>query len=94
LRSAYLGQFTDEVANVIVEEFEGAGIDWSYKQAAFLTRIFFLGEWGTRLFVDSERLADARRIAETVVARMSAAQSQRGGSEGRSAPGPGNDRAP
>jgi hypothetical protein len=70
LHSAYLGQYTDEVANVIAGEFEDAGIDWSYKQAAFLTRMFFLGEWGTRLFVESDRLDEARRIAERVVARL------------------------
>ncbi len=70
MRSVYLGQYTDEVANLIVTELEEAEIGWSYKQASFLTRIFFLGEWGTRLFVDEERVDDARRIAERVAARM------------------------
>ena len=69
-KSVYLGQYTDEVANLIVTELERAEIGWSYKQASFLTRVFFLGEWGTRLFVDADRLDDARRIADRVTARM------------------------
>jgi hypothetical protein len=69
VKSAYLGQFTDEVANMIAGELEGAKIAWSYKQAGWITRIFFLGEWGTRLFVDAERLDEAKRIAERVVER-------------------------
>jgi hypothetical protein len=68
-KSAYLGQFTDEVANMIAEELEGAKIAWSYKQAYWLTKIFFAGEWGTRLFVDAERLDEAKRIAQLVVER-------------------------
>jgi len=62
-RSAYLGQFTDEVANAIAGRLEEAGIAWSYKQAGFFTRIFFIGEWGTRMFVDAERMDEARSIA-------------------------------
>jgi hypothetical protein len=68
-RSAYLGQYTDEVANVIATELEQAGIAWSYKQASRFTRIFFMGEWGTRLFVDAERIDAGRAIAERVVRR-------------------------
>ena len=70
VRSEYLGQYTDDVANVIASELEEAEIGWSYKQTGFFTRTFFAGEWGTRLFVESERLDDARRIAERVVQRM------------------------
>jgi hypothetical protein len=70
LRSVYLGQFTDEVANAIAGRLEGAGIAWSYKQGGFLTRIFFLGEWGTRMFVESERLDEARTIADVVMKEM------------------------
>jgi len=65
-RSSYLGQFTDEVANAIAGRLEEAGIAWSYKQAGFFTRIFFIGEWGTRMFVDAERLDEARAIAQNV----------------------------
>ena len=62
MRSAYLGQFTDETANAIAEELDRAQIPWSYKQAGRFTQIFFAGEWGTRLFVDRERLEEARQI--------------------------------
>lgn len=68
-KSAYLGQYMDEVANMIAGELEGAKIAWSYKQAGWITKILFAGEWGTRLFVDAERLDDAKRIAERVVER-------------------------
>ena len=66
MRSAYLGQFTDETANEIAAELEEAGILWSYKQAGWLTQILFVGEWGTRLFVDADRLEEARAIVEHV----------------------------
>lgn len=66
MKSAYLGQFTDEVANRIAGELEEAGIAWSYKQAGLFTKIFFVGEWGTRMFVDADRLDEARRIVEGV----------------------------
>ncbi len=69
-RSEYLGQYTDEVANVIATELEEAEIAWSYKQTGFFTRTFFAGEWGTRLFVESSRLPEARAIADRVVRRM------------------------
>lgn len=66
-RSRYLGQFTDETANAIAGELEGAGIPWSYKQPGLFTRIFFAGEWGTRLFVEAARVEEAKAIAERVV---------------------------
>ena len=69
MRSVYLGQFTDEDADAIAGELERAGIAWSYKQAIWLTRVFFIGEWGTRMFVDADRLDEARRIADEVRAR-------------------------
>jgi hypothetical protein len=65
-KSAYLGQYTDETANDIAGELERSGIAWSYKQAGWLTQIFFMGEWGTRLFVDSTRLDEAKAIARRV----------------------------
>ena len=64
--SVYLGQFTWEHSNVIAEELEKAGIAWSYKQAGGITRALFAGDWGVRLFVEKERLEDARRIAAAV----------------------------
>jgi hypothetical protein len=66
MRTTYLGRFTDEVANAIAGDLERAHIHWHYKQASMLTRMFMLGEWGTRLFVDADKLDRARRIAERV----------------------------
>jgi len=71
MTSAYLGQYTDEVANAIAGELEAAKISWSYKQAGGITKVFFAGEWGTRLFVEKERLDEARAIAERVAESMS-----------------------
>jgi hypothetical protein len=65
-RSVYLGQFTWEHSNLIAEQLEKAGIDWSYKQAGAITRVLSAGDWGVRLFVDGERLEDARRIVAAV----------------------------
>jgi hypothetical protein len=69
-RSAYLGQYTDEVANVIATELEQAQIAWSYKQAGRFTKVFFAGEWGTRLFVEASSIETARKIADRVVRRV------------------------
>jgi hypothetical protein len=67
VRSVYLGQYTDEVANAIAGELEHAQIAWSYKQAGWITQALFVSEWGTRLFVDAERLDEAHAIAERVM---------------------------
>ena len=64
--SVYLGQFTWEHSNAIAERLEAAGILWSYKQAGAITRILSAGDWGVRLFVDKERLEEARAIAAGV----------------------------
>jgi hypothetical protein len=66
MKSVYLGQYTDEVANLIGSELERAKIRWSYKQAGRFTKVFFAGEWGTRLFVEDSRIDEARQIAERV----------------------------
>lgn len=63
-RSAYLGQFSEARANAIAGELEKAGIAWAHKGSGLLTRFFFIGEWGVRMFVDADRVNDARAIAE------------------------------
>ena len=68
IRTSYLGQYTDETANAIAGELEAAHIAWTYKQATFITRAFFAGEWGTRLFVDATKLDEAKAIAQRVTA--------------------------
>ena len=66
MRTSYLGQYTDETANLIAEQLEAAHIPWMYKQASWVTKALFIGEWGTRLFVDSTRLDEAKAIAERI----------------------------
>ena len=60
VRTVHLGQFTWETANAIAGELESAGIVWWYKQPGWLSSLW---EPGIRLFVDRERLAEAREIA-------------------------------
>jgi hypothetical protein len=67
LRTVYLGQFTHEHAEKIAEALEEAGIAWTYKQFGRLTKLFFAGDWGVRMFVDSIRVEEAR----TIVSRLS-----------------------
>lgn len=67
VRTVQLGQFTDENADKVAEALEAAGIAWWFKQSGRWGRTLFLGEWGTRLFVDAARLEDARDIARDVL---------------------------
>lgn len=60
--TVYLGQFTWEHANRIAADLEDAGIAWWCKNPGTLSYVFFR-EWGPRLFVDRERLDEARGIA-------------------------------
>ena len=64
VRTVYLGQYTHEHAESIAAELERAGIVWWYKVPGFLSQIW---EHGVRLFVDRERLAEAKAIAELVL---------------------------
>ena len=63
--TVYLGQFTNENANKIAEELERAGIVWWAKNPGTLSYIFFM-EWGARLFVEEDRLEEAREIAKRI----------------------------
>lgn len=67
--TVHLGQFTWEHANDIAGALEDEGIVWWYKQPGFLSQIW---EHGIRLFVDRDRLDDARVIAERVIAESDA----------------------
>ena len=64
--TVHLGQFTDEHANEIAGKLEAAGIAWWYKQPGYFSRIW---ERGTRLFVDAERLEEAKVLAREVLAK-------------------------
>ena len=45
------------------------GIAWNYKQFGSITRLFFAGDWGVRLYVDASRADEARAIAERLDAQ-------------------------
>jgi len=62
LRTVYLGQYTHDHAEKIAGALEEAGIAWTYKQFGRLTKLFFAGDWGVRMFVDSTRIDEARSI--------------------------------
>lgn len=66
--TVHLGQFTWEHANAIAGQLEAAGITWWYKQPGFFSQIW---EHGIRLFVDRERLDEARHIAAAIVKESS-----------------------
>ena len=69
--TVHLGQFTRETANAIAGEFEEVGIVWWYKEPGWLSSLW---EPGVHLFVDRERLGEAREIAARVVADRSAGE--------------------
>ena len=64
INTVHLGQFTNEHANEIAGELEKLGIVWWYKQPGYFSQIW---ERGTRLFVDSTRLEEARAVAQRVL---------------------------
>ena len=63
LSTVHLGQYDRETANAIAEELQEAAIFWWYKEPGFFSQIW---EFGVRLFVDRERLPEARAIAKRV----------------------------
>ncbi|HEX6330577.1 MAG TPA: hypothetical protein VF129_04715 [Actinomycetota bacterium] len=65
VRTVHLGEFTHAHAEAIAERLEHAGIVWWYKAPGFFSQIW---EHGVRLFVDRERLDEAKAIAEAVLA--------------------------
>jgi hypothetical protein len=63
--TVYLGSYTHEHADRIAGELERAGIVWWYKQPGWLSQLWEFGS--VRLFVDRERLEDARSISQRVL---------------------------
>jgi hypothetical protein len=63
-RTVHLGQFTHEHAEAIAGALEEVHIVWWYKAPGYLSQIW---EHGVRLFVDRDRLEEARAIAERVL---------------------------
>jgi hypothetical protein len=62
--TVHLGQFTHEHAEAIAGELEAARIVWWYKQPGYISSVW---EHGVRLFVDRERLDEARAIVDRVL---------------------------
>jgi hypothetical protein len=82
ITTIHLGQYDRETANAIAGRLERAGIVWWYKEPGFLSQVW---EFGVRLFVDRDRLDDARQIAERVSRRQAAKRAARE-AEGREDP--------
>jgi hypothetical protein len=66
ITTVHLGHFTRETANAIAGELEAREIVWWYKEPGFLSQVW---EQGVRLFVDRERLSEAKEIADRIVAK-------------------------
>ena len=75
--TVYLGQFTWEHANQIAERLEAADITWWCKNPGTISYIFLM-EWGPRLFVDGDRLDEAREIAREIAPDGVAKQRRQG----------------
>jgi hypothetical protein len=65
VHTVHLGAFTHDHAEAIAGELEKAGIVWWYKNPGFFSQIW---ERSVRLFVDKDRLVEARTIADRVLA--------------------------
>jgi hypothetical protein len=66
VRTTYLGNYAWATANDIAGALEDADIMWWCKNPGTLTRVLF-AEFGVRMFVDRERLDEAREIARRIV---------------------------
>ncbi len=66
VRTVELGQFTDDNADAVAERLDRAGMVWYAKSSGRFGRLLFAGDWGVRLFVDQDRLQEARQLAAEV----------------------------
>ena len=76
VRTVHLGQYTHEHADAIAGRLEAAGIFWWVKVPGLFSQVW---ERSVRVFVDRERLEEARAIADEVLAA-----DQTGGDSGHS----------
>ena len=65
--TVHLGRFTRKHANTIAGELERVHIAWWYKEPGWLSTVWEFGS--VRLFVDRERLSEAKEIAARVLAK-------------------------
>ena len=68
VRTIYLGNYAWATANEIAGALEEAEIVWWCKNPGTFTRVLF-AEFGVRMFVDRDRLDEAREITERIVAK-------------------------
>jgi len=66
----HLGEFSWQNAELIAEQLEAHGIVWWSKEPGTLSRVWQLG---VELFVDREKIDDARELAATVLRDASSA---------------------
>lgn len=66
IHTVHLGAYTHAHAEAIAGELEKAGIVWWYKAPGFFSQIW---EHSIRLFVDRDRLEEAKAIADRVLAK-------------------------
>jgi hypothetical protein len=66
MRTVLLGQFADQHIQALTERLDDAGIVWWHKGSGSLMRWLDASSWGVRVFVDADRLEDARAIAHQV----------------------------
>ena len=64
VHTVHLGAYTHAHAEAIAGELEKAGIVWWYKAPGFFSQIW---EHSIRLFVDRDRLGEAKAIADRVL---------------------------
>lgn len=65
VHTVHLGAYTHAHAEAIAGELEKEGIVWWYKAPGFFSQIW---EHSIRLFVDRERLHEAKAIADRILA--------------------------
>jgi len=70
VRTVHLGEFSWQNAELIAEQLEAHGIVWWSKEPGTLSRVWQLG---VELFVDREKIDDARELAATVLRDASSA---------------------
>ena len=68
VRTTYLGNYAWATANEIAGALEEAEIVWWCKNPGTFTRVLF-AEFGVRMFVDRDRLDEAREITARIVAK-------------------------
>lgn len=62
-----LGQFTEENAERVLAALDGAGIVCWYKRHGRFVQVLSAADWGVRVFVDRDRLDEARSLAREIV---------------------------